>query len=89
MARTKDGFALARLDLENRREGDVLGAAQSGSLSSLRVLRVTRDEDVIVEARALAGEVVESDPDLADHPELRAAIDRLLNPEREGFLERG
>ncbi len=89
VARTADGFTLARLDLEHRREGDVLGAAQSGALSSLRVLRVTHDEDVIVAARALATDVVAADPDLAGHPELRAAIDTMLNPEREVFLERG
>lgn len=89
VAGTADGFELARLDLAQRREGDVLGAAQSGMMSSLRVLRVTEDEDVIVEARALANRVVADDPDLARHPALADAIESLLNPEREVFLERG
>ncbi|MFV0458206.1 MAG: ATP-dependent DNA helicase RecG [Actinomycetales bacterium] len=89
VAETRDGFALARLDLEHRREGDVLGTAQSGSMSSLRVLRVTRDEEVIVEARELANQVVESDPELDRHPDLRRAIEILLEPEQEVFLERG
>ncbi len=89
VAGTRDGFALAKLDLEHRREGDVLGAAQSGGMSSLRVLRVTRDEDVIVQARELANDFVSRDPDLVRYPELHRAIQILLAPEREVFLERG
>src|SRR5213075_1848568 len=57
VAATSDGFELSRLDLENRREGDVLGASQSGKRSSLRLLSVLRDEDVIVSARAAADAV--------------------------------
>jgi ATP-dependent DNA helicase RecG len=89
VAATNDGFELSRLDLENRREGDVLGSAQSGWRSSLRLLRVTKDEDVIVDARQRAAQVVSHDPDLADHPVLARHIARLLDPEREVFLERG
>ena len=88
LAATTDGFELAAVDLELRREGDVLGAAQSGGASSLRLLRVARDGAVIERARADAREVVGADPDLHAHPALRAAIDRLLVGEREEFLDR-
>jgi len=88
VASTVDGFELAAFDLEQRREGDVLGASQSGVSSSLRLLRVARDGDVIARARQDARAVVESDPTLAAHPELRAAIDQLLAGEREEFLDR-
>jgi ATP-dependent DNA helicase RecG len=88
LAATTDGFELAAVDLDLRREGDVLGAAQSGGASSLRLLRVARDGAVIERARADAREVVGLDPDLRAHPVLRAAIDRLLVGEREEFLDR-
>jgi ATP-dependent DNA helicase RecG len=89
VAATTDGFALSRVDLEQRREGDVLGAAQSGFRSSLRLLRVLRDEDVIVEARREAAAVIDDDPQLGAHPALAAAIDELVGGEREDYLERG
>ncbi len=88
MAETTDGFRLATVDLELRSEGDVLGAAQSGKASSLRLLRVVKDVAVIEQARADAAEVIDADPDLEHHPELRAAIASRLDPEREEFLER-
>ncbi|MHA7132483.1 ATP-dependent DNA helicase RecG [Oerskovia turbata] len=88
MAETTDGFRLATVDLELRSEGDVLGAAQSGKASSLKLLRVVKDVAVIEQARADAAEVVAADPDLTEHPELRAAIASGLDPEREEFLER-
>jgi ATP-dependent DNA helicase RecG len=87
VAATTDGFTLSRLDLEQRREGDVLGAAQSGG-SSLRLLRVLRDEKVIERARREAVDVVARDPDLTGHPTLAMAIDQVLDPEREAYLER-
>ena len=68
VAATLDGFELSRLDLETRREGDVLGATQSGRRSSLRLLRVLRDEDLIVDARDDAAGVVAADPDLSPPP---------------------
>lgn len=89
LAATTDGFELAEKDLELRREGDVLGAAQSGGRNSLRLLRVVRDARVIDEARDVATALVERDPSLADHPTLAAAIDTWLDEEREEFLERG
>ena len=66
VARTRDGFALAEVDLEQRREGDVLGASQSGQRSSLRLLRVLTDADLIARARDLAERCVQADPALAD-----------------------
>ena len=89
VASTTDGFELARADLEQRREGDVLGAAQSGFRSSLRLLRVLRDEDLIAEAREDAAAVVDADPDLTAHPALADAIEVLVGADREEFLERG
>ncbi|WP_265522151.1 ATP-dependent DNA helicase RecG [Oerskovia flava] len=88
LAATTDGFELAAVDLSLRSEGDVLGAAQSGRTSSLRLLRVVKDATLIEQARADAAQVVGTDPELADHPALRAAIAEALDPEREEFLER-
>jgi len=87
LAATSDGFALARKDLELRNEGDVLGGAQSGRSSSLRLLRVLKDEDLIEAARSDAVQIVDEDPSLATHPVLRAAIDRELAG-REEFIDR-
>src|SRR5437868_5878490 len=67
VAATLDGFELSRLDLESRREGDVLGASQSGRRSSLRLLSVLRDEKVIADAREAATAVVTDDPQLQRH----------------------
>ncbi|MFB6841073.1 ATP-dependent DNA helicase RecG [Streptomyces sp. NPDC056361] len=89
VAATLDGFELSRIDLEQRREGDVLGQAQSGVRSSLRVLTVIDDEDVITAAREEATALVLADPDLAAHPGLRTALDALLSEEREEYLEKG
>ena len=66
VAATRDGFALAEVDLEQRREGDVLGASQSGSRSSLKLLRVLKDADLIAQARSLAEQCIQQDPELAD-----------------------
>ena len=83
VAATLDGFKLSRLDLEQRREGDVLGAAQAGRQSSLRLLRLLADEDLIGRAREEASAVVSADPNLAAHPALRAAIEDLLGVQAE------
>jgi ATP-dependent DNA helicase RecG len=83
VAATLDGFQLSRLDLEQRREGDVLGAAQAGRHSSLRLLQLLQDEDLIGQARTEATAVVSADPDLARHPALRAAIEDLLGVQAE------
>ncbi|NEB03027.1 ATP-dependent DNA helicase RecG [Streptomyces sp. SID13726] len=89
VASTLDGFELSRIDLEQRREGDVLGQAQSGARTSLRVLAVIEDEEIIAEAREEATAVVEADPELTDLPGLRTALDALLDEEREQYLEKG
>ncbi|MBG0832339.1 ATP-dependent DNA helicase RecG [Planomonospora sp. ID67723] len=88
VAATLDGFELSRVDLEQRREGDVLGVAQSGRRSSLKMLRLLRDEDVIQTAREEAETMLTADPDLAGHPVLRAEIERLLADERAEYLEK-
>ncbi|MFD0072198.1 ATP-dependent DNA helicase RecG [Streptomyces sp. NPDC127166] len=89
VATTLDGFELSRIDLEQRREGDVLGQAQSGVRSSLRMLTVIDDEEVIAAAREEATDLVLADPDLTAHPGLRTALDALLSEEREEYLEKG
>jgi ATP-dependent DNA helicase RecG len=88
VAATTDGFQLARLDLETRREGDVLGAAQSGRRSGVRLLSLLDDEALISEARAEAAALVDSDRGLADHPELAAAVAALAMDERADWLEK-
>jgi RecG-like helicase len=89
VAATNDGFALARLDLEHRKEGDVLGARQSGGKSQLRLLRLLRDEDLIVQAREDAFAIVTADPGLEHHPDLRKVIASALDEEQAAYLERG
>ncbi|WP_431041959.1 ATP-dependent DNA helicase RecG [Streptomyces sp. P1-3] len=89
VAGTLDGFELSRIDLEQRREGDVLGQAQSGVRSSLRMLAVIDDEEVIAAAREEATATVSADPDLTAHPELRTALDALVDAERESYLDKG
>ncbi|MEU6233795.1 ATP-dependent DNA helicase RecG [Kitasatospora sp. NPDC047058] len=89
VAGTLDGFELSRIDLEQRREGDVLGQAQSGVKSSLKVLSVLEDEEVIVTARAEATRLVAEDPELAAHPDLRTALESLLDADRAAYMEKG
>jgi ATP-dependent DNA helicase RecG len=88
IASTLDGFELSKIDLEQRREGDVLGASQSGRRSSLKTLSVIRDEALIVEARGVAAEIVERDPLLAGEPALANAVAALLTADRADYLER-
>jgi len=88
VAATVDGFSLSRLDLEQRREGDVLGAAQAGRRSSLKLLSLLSDEDLIGRAREEATAVVAGDPELARHQGLSAAIGDLLGPQRAEFLDK-
>lgn len=89
VASTLDGFELSRIDLEQRREGDVLGQAQSGARTSLRMLAVIEDEEIIAEAREEAAAVVAADPDLEHLPGMRTALDALLDEEREQYLDKG
>lgn len=88
VASTTDGFALAQADLELRREGDVLGASQSGGRSQLKLLRVTRDGDIIERAREAAAQTLQGDPALDTHPLLRAAIERSSDEESRAFLDK-
>ncbi|MEO7070788.1 MAG: ATP-dependent DNA helicase RecG [Nostocoides sp.] len=89
VASTTDGFELARLDLSQRREGDILGSAQSGGRNSLRSLSLLRDEEIIVAAHDDAFALVAADPTLAGHPDLRAAVVERLDEDQAAFLERG
>lgn len=86
VASTLDGFELAQKDLELRREGDVLGERQSGGRSGLVLLRVAVDGAVIESARAAATPIIDADPELGDHPALRAAVDRRLSAREREFL---
>ena len=88
VAATADGFELAKIDLEQRREGDVLGAAQSGSRSSLKLLSVIRDEDLLGQARQAAQDLIERDPDLAAAPRLAALVDALSSSDRAAYLHK-
>lgn len=89
VAATSDGAKLARLDLAQRREGDVLGAAQSGGRRSLKLLELLRDEDLIRDAREEAGRLVDDDPGLDRHPALRRLLDAVLDDTSVAFLEKG
>jgi ATP-dependent DNA helicase RecG len=86
VAATLDGFELAEVDLELRGEGDVLGDAQSGARSSLRLLRVVKDADIIADARAVAEGILDDDPTLSAHPGLAAAIERRVGMEERAAL---
>jgi ATP-dependent DNA helicase RecG len=88
VAATTDGFELARLDVEQRREGDVLGVAQSGARRTLRLLSLLRDEDLITAARREAGDLVAADPDLSGHPLLARQVAALVAAERAEYLEK-
>jgi ATP-dependent DNA helicase RecG len=89
VASTTDGFELSRLDLEQRKEGDVLGASQSGGRRQLRLLSLLRDEDLILAAREDAHELVAADPRLRGHPALRERVAAALDEEQAAYLERG
>jgi ATP-dependent DNA helicase RecG len=89
VASTVDGFRLAELDLEQRREGDVLGAAQSGRRSHLKLLSLLRDADLIRDARVDAIALIEADPELTGHPALAATVAQLVDEERAEYLEKG
>lgn len=88
VAATTDGFHLSRVDLEMRREGDVLGASQAGRRSSLENLRVLRDEDTILAARAAAEGLLDTDADLADAPGLAGAVELLERTQQADFVDK-
>lgn len=88
VAATLDGFELARIDLEQRKEGDVLGRSQSGGKSHLRLLRVLRDENLIDQAREVAVKILKTDPDLSNLPELNAEVAKLKSDEAARFMDK-
>ena len=88
VAATLDGFELARLDLEQRKEGDVLGASQSGGRSHLRLLRVLRDEDLIEQAREVALNILSTDPQINHLPELKSEVAKLQSDEAARFMDK-
>ena len=88
VAATGDGFQLSRLDLAQRREGDVLGSAQAGRRSSLKLLRLLADEDLIASARVEATALVADDPQLTNHPAVKDAIDDFLGDRKAEFLDK-
>jgi len=88
VASTTDGFELSRVDLEQRREGDVLGKSQSGYHSQLQNLRVLRDEETIVAAREAAEALLEADPTLTQAPDLAAEVADLEQSRQSDFMEK-
>ena len=88
VAATLDGFELARIDLEQRKEGDVLGRSQSGGKSHLRLLRVLRDESLIDQAREVAVTILKTDPDLSNLPELNSEVEKLKLDEAARFMDK-
>ena len=85
VAGTLDGFALAEVDLELRGEGTLMGAAQKGE-SDLKLASLRRDRDLIEEARRAAFAIVDDDPALASHPDLRDEISLVLTAEEAAYL---
>jgi ATP-dependent DNA helicase RecG len=88
VAETADGFKLSEIDLRQRREGDVLGTAQAGRRSSLKILNVLSDREIIVGARAAATELVDADPALAGYPALARVVGALAGSDRAEYLEK-
>ncbi|MFI1459490.1 ATP-dependent DNA helicase RecG [Nocardia carnea] len=86
VAATTDGFELSVLDLRQRREGDVLGSAQSGTARSLRLLSLLDDLEVITTAQELARTLVADDPGLTGHPGLAAMMHAAVDSERLEYL---
>jgi ATP-dependent DNA helicase RecG len=82
MAASTDGFTLAEKDLEIRGAGEVFGERQSG-FSDLKLGRIPRDADIVVEARRVAEAVLDADPDLARHAQLREEVEELLGDDVE------
>ena len=71
---TLDGAEIAQADLEFRGAGDVLGDAQSGGKTGLKLLRVVKDVKIIEQARAEATQLVAADPDLLGFVQLAGAV---------------
>ncbi len=80
-----DGFHLAEVDLELRGEGTIMGERQKGR-SDLKLASLRRDREWVESARQVAFEIIDSDPELDDHPSLRDEIDLLLADDEAEFL---
>jgi len=89
VAGTVDGFELSRIDLEQRREGDVLGASQSGTQSHLRLLRVLRDEELIEKARTAAQDLIATSLDLTSYPALKKELNAMAHDMAVDYLDKG
>jgi ATP-dependent DNA helicase RecG len=89
ISKTTDGFELSRIDLEQRREGDVLGANQSGTRSHLRLLRVLRDEKLIEDARSDAQEILEEGSELSKYPLLINELAKIKLDSSAEFIDKG
>jgi len=89
VAGTVDGFELSRIDLEQRREGDVLGASQSGTRSHLRLLRVLRDEELIEKARTAAQDLITTSLDLTSYPALKKELSAMAHNMAVDYLDKG
>ena len=89
VAATLDGFELSRIDLEQRREGDVLGARQSGTQSHLRLLRVLRDEELIEKARTAAQDLIATSLDLTSYPALKNELSTMARDMAVDYLDKG
>ena len=89
VAGTVDGFKLSRIDLEQRREGDVLGASQSGTQSHLRLLRVLRDEELIEKARTAAQDLIATSLDLTSYPALKKELNAMAHNMAVDYLDKG
>jgi len=87
VAETNDGFILAQTDLNMRAEGDVLGTKQSGRNSSLKLLRVAQDGDILEKARIYASELLKDDPELTAHPALNEAITTLSETQQANLVK--
>lgn len=88
VAATNDGFVLAEVDLEQRREGNILGATQSGLKSKLRLLEVTKHAEVVEVARTAAFELVAADPQLRNHAGLQQAVATIVGEEGADWLDK-
>jgi ATP-dependent DNA helicase RecG len=87
VAATLDGFELSEIDLELRREGDVLGNMQSGGRSSLKLLRVIQDAKMIQSARVAAEQVLTDDPTLEKNSLLAQALELADQARRENLIK--
>ena len=85
LVESTDGFYLAEVDLELRGEGTIMNTAQKGR-SDLKLASLRNDRDLIELARATALEIINADPTLKSHNEIRDEIDLLLTPDEEEFL---